>query len=116
MQLRLRTKFTLVMTSLVLLVVAVLSGVFAAQLLDQLIRATDKRASDLAEQVFLQARYALTEGAQQGLPPGSDAPEEIHNYVRHAVDISEGLRTYLRAAKENQLLYETCNTESEGLM
>ena len=66
MQLRLRTKFTLVMTSLVLLVVAVLSGVFAAQLLDQLIRETDKRASDLAEQVFLQARHALTEAAQQG--------------------------------------------------
>ena len=33
MQLRLRTKFTLVMTSLVLFVVVVLSVVFAAQLL-----------------------------------------------------------------------------------
>ena len=35
MQLRLRTKLTLVMTGLVLLVVAVLSGVFAAQLLER---------------------------------------------------------------------------------
>lgn len=61
MQLRLRTKFTLVMTSLVLLVVAVLSGVFAAQLLDQMIRETDKRGRDLSEQVFTQAKYALTE-------------------------------------------------------
>ncbi len=33
MQLRLRTKLTIVMTGLVLLVVAVLSGVFLAQLL-----------------------------------------------------------------------------------
>ena len=73
MQLRLRTKFTLVMTSLVLLVVAVLSVVFAAQLLDQLIQEADKRASDLAEQVFLQAKHALTEAAQQGLRPASDA-------------------------------------------
>ena len=47
MQLRLRTKLTLVMTSLVLLVVAVLSGVFAAQLLEQLLQATNKCANDL---------------------------------------------------------------------
>ena len=116
MQLRLRTKLTLVMTSLVLLVVAVLSGVFAAQLLDQLIRETDKRASDLAEQVFLQARHALTEAAQQGLRPGSDAPEEIHDYVRHAFEISEGLRTQLRAAKENPLIYEVSITDTDGLV
>jgi PAS domain S-box-containing protein len=116
MQLRLRTKFTLVMTSLVLLVVAVLSCVFAAQLLDQLIRETDKRASDLAEQVFLQAKHALTEAAQQGLRPGSDAPEEIHDYVRHAFEISEGLRTQLRAAKENPLIYEVSITDTDGLV
>jgi PAS domain S-box-containing protein len=116
MQLRLRTKFTLVMTSLVLLVVAVLSVVFAAQLLDQLIQETDKRASDLAEQVFLQAKHALTEAAQQGLRPGSDAPEEIHDFVRHAFEISEGLRTQLRAAKENPLIYEVSITDSDGLV
>jgi sensor histidine kinase regulating citrate/malate metabolism len=45
----LRTKFTLVMTSLVLFVVAVLSCVFAAQLVEQLIQETDARAGDLAE-------------------------------------------------------------------
>src|SRR5260370_40577620 len=116
MQLRLRTKFTLVMTGLVLLVVAVLSVVFAAQLLDQLIQETDKRANDLAVQVFLQARHSLTEAAQQGLRPGSDAPEEIHDYVRHAFEISEGLRTQLRAAKENPLIYEVSITDTDGLV
>jgi len=65
MQLRLRTKLTLVMTGLVLLVAAVLSGVFAAQLLDQLLQATNKRADDLANQVFLQARHALLEAGQR---------------------------------------------------
>ena len=69
MQLRLRTKLTLVMTGLVLLVAAVLSGVFAAQLLDQLLQATKDRASDLANQVFVQAQHALTDAAQQGLRP-----------------------------------------------
>jgi PAS domain S-box-containing protein len=116
MQLRLRTKFTLVMTSLVLLVVAVLSCVFAAQLLEQLIQETDKRAGDLAGQVFQQAKQALREAAQQGLRPDSDAPGEIHDYVRHAFEISEGLRTQLKAAKENPLIYEVSITDNDGLV
>src|SRR5215467_11194960 len=116
MQLRLRTKFTLVMTSLVLLVVAVLSGVFAAQLLEQLLQATNTRAEDLASVVFLQAKHALTEAVQQGLRPGSDAPDEIHDYVRHAFEISEGLKTVLRSAKENLLIYEVSITDRDGMV
>jgi PAS domain S-box-containing protein len=116
MQLRLRTKLTLVMTGLVLLVVAVLSGVFAAQLLDQLLQATSKRAEDLASLVFLQAHHSLIEAAQQGLRPASDAPEEIHDYVRHAFEINEGLRTQLKAAKQNPLIYEVSITDIQGMV
>src|SRR6266436_4002699 len=101
MQLRLRTKLTLVMTSLVLLVAEVLSGVFAAQLL---------------EQVFVQAKHALLEAGQQGLRPASDAPDEIHDFVRHAFEISDGLRTQLKAAKENPLIYEVSITDLDGMV
>ncbi len=116
MQLRLRTKFTLVMTGLVLLVAAVLSGVFAAQLLDQLLQATNKRADDLANQVFLQAKHALLEAGQRDLRPASDAPQEIHDFVRHAFEINEGLRTQLKAAKENPLIYEVSITDLDGMV
>jgi PAS domain S-box-containing protein len=116
MQLRLRTKLTLVMTGLVLLVAAVLSGVFAAQTLDQLLQATKKRADDLANQVFLQAKQALLEAGQQGLRPASDSPQEIHDFVRHAFEISEGLRTQLKAAKENPLIYEVSITDLDGMV
>jgi PAS domain S-box-containing protein len=116
MQLRLRTKFTLVMTSLVLLVVAVLSVLFAAQLLDQLIQETDKRASDLSKQVFLQAKNALTEAKQLGLRPESDSPVDIHDYVRLAFEKSEGLQTQFKAAKENLLIYEVSITDTNGLV
>jgi PAS domain S-box-containing protein len=116
MQLRLRTKLTLVMTSLVLLVAAVLSGVFAAQLLDQLLQATNKRADDLANQVFLQAKHALLEAGQRGLRPASDSPQEIHDFVRHAFEINEGLRTQLKAAKENPLIYEVSITDLNGMV
>jgi len=116
MQLRLRTKLTLVMTSLVLLVAAVLSGVFAAQLLEQLLLATNTRADDLERQVFGQARHALVEAGQQGLRPGSDSPDEIHDFVRHAFEISDGLRTQLKAAKENPLIYEVSITDLDGMV
>src|SRR5215467_365609 len=116
MQLRLRTKFTLVMTSLVLLVVAVMSCVFAAQLLEQLIEETDKRATDLAKQVFLQAQNAMTEAKQAGLRPESDSPRDIHDYVRLAFERSEGLQTQLGAARENPLIYEVSITDTDSLV
>jgi PAS domain S-box-containing protein len=116
MRLRLRTKFTLVMTSLVLVVVAVLSYVFAAQLLEQLIRETDRRAGDLAEQVFIQAKNALGEAKTAGLRPGSNAPADIHDYVRLAFEKSEGLGTELRAVKDNPLIYEVSITDTHDLV
>ena len=116
MQLRLRTKLTLVMTGLVLLVAAVLSGVFAAQLLDQLLQATKDRAGDLAGQVFVQAQHSLTDAGQQGLRPSADTPQEIHDYVRHAFEIDEGLHTQLKAAKDNPLIYEVSITDQDGMV
>jgi PAS domain S-box-containing protein len=116
MQLRLRTKLTLMMTSLVLLVAAVLSGVFAAQLLDQLLQETMKRANDIADQLFPQAQLAVTVAGEQGLRPASDSPEEIRDYVRHAFEISEGLRTQLKAAKDNPLIYEISITDNTGMV
>jgi PAS domain S-box-containing protein len=116
MQLRLRTKLTLVMTSLVLLVAAVLSGVFAAQLLDQMLQAANTRADDLGKQVFLQAKHALLEAGQRGLRPASDSPQEIHDFVRHSFEISEGLRTQLKAATENPLIYEVSITDLDGMV
>ena len=116
MQLRLRTKLTLVMTGLVLLVAAVLSGVFAAQLLDQLLQATKVRASDLASQVFFQAQRALKDAEKQGLRPSADSPQEIHDFVRHAFEIDEGLHTQFKAAKENALIYEVSITDQDGMV
>jgi PAS domain S-box-containing protein len=116
MQLRLRTKLTLVMTGLVLLVSVVLSSVFAAQLLEQLLQATSLRANDLASQVFLQAQRALTDAGEQGLRPASDDPQEIHDFVRRAFEINEGLRTQLKAAKENPLIYEVSIVDHDGMV
>jgi PAS domain S-box-containing protein len=116
MQLRLRTKLTLVMTSLVFLVVAVLSAVFLGQLLQQVLQETDKNAKDLAHYVFLQVQNALTDAANEGIRPSSTSPEDIHDYVRHALEINEGLQAQLAAAISSPLIYEVSITDQNGLV
>jgi len=115
MQLRLRTKLTLVMTGLVVLVVAVLSGVFVGQLLEQVLQETDKRAHEIAQQVFQQAQRALTDAAEQGLRPASNDPQDIHDYVRRAFEINESLRAQLKAAKDTPSIYEVSITDHNGM-
>jgi PAS domain S-box-containing protein len=115
MQLRLRTKLTLIMTGLVLLVVAVLSAVFVAQLFEQVLQQTDKRTVEIANQVFEQARRALTEAAARGLRPASNDPNDINEYVQKAFRTSEGLRAQLKAAKvDTPAIYEVSITNNDG--
>src|SRR5580704_4227936 len=116
MQLRLRTKLTLVMTGLVLLVVIVISGVFVAQLLEQVLQQTDKRAHEVAHQVFEQAQRALTDAANEGLRPISNSPEDIHEYVWQAFKIDEGLHAQLKAAKDIPSTYEVSITDRDGMV
>src|ERR1700676_4928400 len=114
MQLRLRTKLTLVMTGLVLLVVAVLSVVFVGQLVDQALLEIDKRTTDVAQQVFEQAQRALTDAADSGLRPASNDPQDIHDFVRRAFEMSDNLHAQLKATKGIRLIYEVSITDHEG--
>jgi PAS domain S-box-containing protein len=98
MQLRLRTKLTLLMTSMVLLVVAVLCTLFIALLTEQVLRQANERARAVALQAFLQAQHALADAAAQGLRPATGSAEDIHDYVRHAFEAHSGLRTQIGAA------------------
>jgi type II secretory pathway pseudopilin PulG len=105
MQLRLRTKLTLVMSGLVLLVVAAVCVVFAAQLLSQGLRQTDGGARAVANQVFSQAYQALRNAAGEGLRPESGDPKDIHDYVLHAYEIDSGLNAVLNCAKSLPGIY-----------
>jgi PAS domain S-box-containing protein len=114
MQLRLRTKLTLVMTGLVLLVVVVLSGVFVAQLLEQVLQQTDQRTREIAHQIFEQAQRALTDAADKGLRSASDSPEDMHQFVWEAFNINEALHAQLKAAKDTPSIYEVSITDAAG--
>jgi HD-like signal output (HDOD) protein len=71
MQLGLRAKLTMVMTGLVLLSSLVLSLVFLELLMQQVLHDTDKRANELAREVFDTAKRALDDAKAQGVLPAS---------------------------------------------
>jgi len=116
MQLRLRTKLTLVMTGLVLLVVAVLSGVFFWQLLEQVLRETTKRTVDLATDSFVQVDRALADASNHGWRPESNSAEDIRDYVRYALQTSEGLQAQLKAAIASTAIYEVSIIDQDGMV
>jgi PAS domain S-box-containing protein len=114
MQLRLRTKLTLVMTGLVLLVVAAVSGVYFAQLIQQVLDQSERRASELARSTFEQINGALRDAKAQGWRPESNAPEDIHDYVAYALGASQGLQAQLQAANASSGIYEVSITDHDG--
>lgn len=117
MQLRLRTKLTLVMTALVMLVVTVMSVVFVGQLLEEVLQETDQRVQYIARLVLLQAQGALYSARDQGLRPASNSPEDIHDYVRHSFEINDGLQSQLEAAKAfYPPLYELSIVDDDGIV
>jgi PAS domain S-box-containing protein len=116
MQLRLRTKLTLVMTGLVLLVVASVCVVLVAQLLDQVLQQTDKRAQEIASQAFAAAHRAILNAPNEGIRPESTSPKDVHDFVRRVFEGDEVLHAQLSAAKSTFPIYEVSITDSEGMV
>jgi PAS domain S-box-containing protein len=114
MQLRLRTKLTLVMTGLVLVVVTAVSGVYFAQLLQQVLDQSERRASEIARSTFEQINGALRDAKAQGWRPESNSPDDIHDYVAYALGASQGLQAQLQAANASSGIYEVSITDHEG--
>lgn len=114
MQLRLRTKLTLVMTGLVLLVVAAVSGVYFRLVLQQVLDQSEKGASQIARSTFEQINGALRDAKAQGWRPESNSPDDIHDYVAYALGASQGLQAQLQAASASSGIYEVSITDHEG--
>ncbi|MGC0772689.1 MAG: ATP-binding protein [Candidatus Acidiferrum sp.] len=114
MQLRLRTKLTMVMTGLVLLVVTAMSGVYLAQMLQQVLHQSETRAQEIAEFTFDQISAALKDAAAQGWRPESNSPDDTRDYVAYALGASEGLRAQLKSAIQSPSIYEVSITDQNG--
>ena len=117
MQLRLRTKLTLVMTGLVFLVVVTLSGVYFARLTSQVIQETNNRANELTQQVFAQAKRALADAKQSGMRATSDAPEDRRDYVRQAFERNDGLTEAMQSPLGSNLwIYDVMIVDKSGMV
>jgi len=116
MQLGLRAKLTMVMAGLVLLSTAVLSLVFAELLLQQELHDADKRANELASETFDSARRALEDARSQGLRPASDRPQDTHDYVAHAFEMSEGLAARIQSAADSPSIYEATIVDRDDVV
>src|SRR5208282_738341 len=116
MHLGLRAKLTMVMTGLVLLSSLVLSLVFLELLMQQVLHDTDKRANELAREVFDTAKRALDDAKAQGVLPASSDPQETHDYVQRAFEISEGLKARLQTATDLPSIYEVTIVDHDGLV
>lgn len=106
MQLGLRAKLTMVITALVLLTTAVLSMVFLELLMQLVLQDTNKRAQELAEQVFGEASHAQSDAKQKGMLPASNDPQEIHDYERTVFETSDALNNVVTAAAGLPQIYE----------
>ena len=116
MQLGLRAKLTMVMTALVLLTVTVLSTVFLEQLLQQVLHDTNRRANELAREVFDTASRADADAKRMGLRPASDDPQEAHDYLKRAFEISDDLSTRLKTASESPSIYEVSIVDRDDVV
>jgi PAS domain S-box-containing protein len=116
MQLRLRTKLTLVMTGLVLLVVAAVSGVYFALLLQQFLDQAEKRAVDVAYSTFEHIQGALNDARDHGWLPESSSPQDTRDYMMYALGASQSTQTELKDAAAKPSIYEVSITDTEGMV
>ena len=116
MHLRLKTKITLIISGLVLAVVLVNSWLYMATLTRQVIRESDNRARQVAQEVFFQAQNALADSAANGNAPLSNSPEDMRNYVRGSLDQNAALSSLIDAeVSYSFLVYEVTIVDHNGV-
>lgn len=91
MALSLKTKFTLATALLVLIMVALISGLYVVTLTRQVIRQDDDRAGFIAQQLFYFAQHALVEASESGNAPKSLRPDDVRAYIQNALQSSPGV-------------------------
>ena len=88
MALSLKTRFTLATALLVLIMVALISGLYVVTLTRQVIRQADDRAGFIAQTAFYFAQHALVEESETGAAPKSLRPADVRAYIQHVLQDS----------------------------
>jgi hypothetical protein len=93
-----KIKFTLTISSLVLIVVVVVSTLYIKQLTKQLLQQSEDHASFVARQVFAACANALTDAAGRHEVPASSSPADLRDYADRALGNSSSLKREMESA------------------
>lgn len=115
MPLSLKNKFTVATSLLVLVVVALISGLYVARLTRQVIAQANDRAQFVLQQVFVSAQNALREAAESGAAPASSSPEDIHDYIQQTLEQNRGLSALVESDMSfSPTIYEITINDANG--
>src|SRR5579872_5878162 len=112
---RLKTKITLVVVSVVLAAVAATSWLYVRTLTQQVVAEANDRAIVATRQIFFQAQTALQDAASGGEAPTSRNPDDVRKYVRDALRESGPLASLIdNETSYSLLVYEASIVELDG--
>lgn len=115
MTLSLKNKFTLATAALVLVVVALISGLYVARLTRQVIAQAHDRSQFVLQQIFVAAQNALREAAESGAAPVTSAPEDIRAYVQKTLGDDAGLSALIESDMSySATVYEITISDNSG--
>ena len=115
MTLSLKNKFTLATAALVLVVVALISGLYVARLTRQVITQAHDRSQFVLQQVFVAAQNALRAAADSGAAPASSAPDAIRDYVQKTLNKDPGLSALIESDMSySATIYEITVSDNSG--
>ena len=115
MTLSLKNKFTLATASLVLVVAALISGLYVARLTHQVITQANERSQFVLQQVFIAAQNALRAAADSGAAPASSAPNDIRDYVQKTLGKDPGLSVLIESDMSySATVYEITISDNAG--
>jgi len=115
MPLSLKNKFTLATALLVLIVVALVSGLYVVRLTRQVVAQANDRAQFVLQQVFVSAQNALREAAENGATPLSSSPDDIHDYIQRTLEQNRGLSALIESDMSfSPTIYEITISDADG--
>lgn len=116
MSLSLKNKFTLATAFLVLIVVALVSGLYVVRLTRQVITQANDRAQFVLQQVFVSAQNALREAAENGSAPTSSSSDDIHDYIQRTLEQNRGLSALIESDMSfSPTIYEITISDADGM-
>ncbi|HXA56858.1 MAG TPA: ATP-binding protein [Candidatus Acidoferrum sp.] len=117
MRLSLKTKSTLAISILVLVVVSALSGLYIGRLTQDRVRTAEDRASFIAQQILNACGGALNEANERGDAPISQDPADVHEYVRRSFDNSSTLNELIESdLGYSPTIYDILITDRDGIV